>query len=173
MKPTTAFLSVILGMCVATVVLVGVRSAPRASSSGTVKRVAISQPAIARNFAKLPLHFEPNLGQSDSRVKFLSRQARFSAFLTTDGAVVALQRSKDSDTEKPPHASSQLQARAREGSPACPSDLQNEAARSESRGQDGGCRRAAGQEQLLHRERSQEMAHECAQLRQGALRRGV
>lgn len=44
----------------------------------------------ARAFAALPLAFEPNQGQSDSRVRFLSRRPGYSLFLTAQGAVVSL-----------------------------------------------------------------------------------
>ena len=40
----------------------------------------------------LPLFFEPNQGQTDSRVKFLARGAGYGLFLTGDEAVLSLQR---------------------------------------------------------------------------------
>src|SRR5208337_4309354 len=43
--------------------------------------------------AKLPLSFEPNLGQADPRVKFLSRGPGYTLFLAEDEAVVALRKS--------------------------------------------------------------------------------
>ena len=43
--------------------------------------------------AKLLLSFEPNLGQADPRVKFLSRGPGYTLFLTEDEAVVALRKS--------------------------------------------------------------------------------
>ena len=42
------------------------------------------------SFAKLPLAFEPNQGQSDPRVLFLSRNAGSTLFLTAEEAVVSL-----------------------------------------------------------------------------------
>ena len=42
---------------------------------------------------ELPLSFEPNLGQADPRVKFLSRGSGYTLFLTEDEAVVALRKS--------------------------------------------------------------------------------
>jgi hypothetical protein len=44
--------------------------------------------------AKLALSFEPNLGQADPRVKFLSRGPGYTLFLAQDEAVVALWRSR-------------------------------------------------------------------------------
>jgi len=41
--------------------------------------------------AKAPMSFEANQGQTDKRVKFLSRGAGYTLFLTAGGAVMALQ----------------------------------------------------------------------------------
>src|SRR5271165_438828 len=46
--------------------------------------------AARASFAKLPLSFEENAGQTDSRVKYTSRGAGYSLFLTSDEAVFAL-----------------------------------------------------------------------------------
>jgi hypothetical protein len=46
---------------------------------------------LAENFGRLPLSFEPNRGQTDKRVKFLSRGPGYTMFLTADGAVLKLQ----------------------------------------------------------------------------------
>ena len=43
-------------------------------------------------FARLPLSFEPNQGQTDPKVKFLSRAGRRTLWLTNDEAVLALTR---------------------------------------------------------------------------------
>ncbi len=42
------------------------------------------------NFAKLPMRFEPNLGQTDPQVKFLSRGAGYTLFLTPSEAVLSM-----------------------------------------------------------------------------------
>jgi hypothetical protein len=44
-------------------------------------------------YGKLPLRFEPNQGQTDPRVKFLSRGTGYALFLTADGAVISLRGS--------------------------------------------------------------------------------
>jgi hypothetical protein len=49
-------------------------------------------------YGKLPLGFEANQGQTDSRVRFLSRGGGYSLFLTPNEAVLALQRGQ---TQKP------------------------------------------------------------------------
>jgi hypothetical protein len=43
------------------------------------------------NYGKLPLGFEANQGQTDSRVRFLSRGRGYRLFLTADEAVLELQ----------------------------------------------------------------------------------
>src|SRR5438876_10061274 len=48
---------------------------------------------IVEGYGKLPLAFEANQGQSDPQVKFLSRGAGYSLFLTADAAVLSLQPS--------------------------------------------------------------------------------
>src|SRR5207245_9298834 len=45
---------------------------------------------IVEGYGKLPLAFEANQGQSDPQVKFLSRGAGYSLFLTSNEAVLAL-----------------------------------------------------------------------------------
>jgi Bacterial Ig-like domain (group 3)/Beta-propeller repeat len=49
---------------------------------------------IAENYGRLPLSFEANYGQSDARVKFLSRTSGYSVFLTGDEAVLTLRGRK-------------------------------------------------------------------------------
>jgi len=44
------------------------------------------------SYGKLPLSFEVNLGQTDKRVKFLSRGSGYSLFLTTNEAVLVLKK---------------------------------------------------------------------------------
>ena len=43
-------------------------------------------------YAKLPLSFEPNRGQTDEQVHFLSRRRGYTLFLTSTEAVLALRR---------------------------------------------------------------------------------
>ena len=55
----------------------------------------IENPPTARNFfGRLPLSFEPNQGQADSRVKFLARGHGYALFLTNDGAVFTFSETK-------------------------------------------------------------------------------
>jgi hypothetical protein len=64
---------------------------PIAASTSTAGP-KIASPAVAANYGKLPLSFEMNRGQSDSRVKFISRGAGYSLFLTGSAAVLNLSK---------------------------------------------------------------------------------
>jgi hypothetical protein len=46
-------------------------------------------------FSRLPLSFEPNVGQTDSQVKFLTRGPGYNLFLTPDEAVLSLEQPTD------------------------------------------------------------------------------
>jgi len=52
-------------------------------------------------YAHLPLSFEPNQGQTDEQVKFLSRGAGYTLFLTRDEAVLTLQKPAPRNQESP------------------------------------------------------------------------
>src|SRR5256884_6505233 len=51
------------------------------------------QQRLAENYGKVPLSFEADRGQTDPRVKFLSRGSGYTLFLTSDEAVLALRKS--------------------------------------------------------------------------------
>src|SRR5262249_53994467 len=57
-------------------------------------RSPLSQPAISKrqsnNFGSAPLHFEENVGQTGSDVRFLSRGPGYTLFLTHSEAVFVL-----------------------------------------------------------------------------------
>lgn len=76
-------------------------SAPRSSTghkpappfpSATGPQVPSPQ-EVRANFGHLPMVFEPNQGQTDSRVKFLAHGANYGLFLTANEAVLALHKS--------------------------------------------------------------------------------
>jgi len=62
--------------------------APRTAAASQASPAAAA--AARASFARLPLSFEENAGQTDARVKYTSRGAGYSLFLTNDEAVVAL-----------------------------------------------------------------------------------
>ena len=80
--------------------------------------------------AKLPLSFEPNLGQADSRVKFLSRGRGYTLFLTKDEVALAMQkpgvRSQKSEirNQKSEVRTASLSSSARSPQPQRPSYLE-------------------------------------------------
>jgi len=49
-------------------------------------------PTLQRNYSQLPLSFEPNVGQSDARVQFVSRGQGYNIFLTSTEAVFILHK---------------------------------------------------------------------------------
>src|ERR1700676_32035 len=51
----------------------------------------LSQAKLIESYGKLPLSFEANHGQTDQRVKFLSRGRGYALFLTSDETVLSLQ----------------------------------------------------------------------------------
>jgi hypothetical protein len=60
-----------------------------------------TQAAIRESYSRLPLSFEANHGQTDSRVKFLSRGSGYTLFLTEDEAVFSLHGSEARDNTSP------------------------------------------------------------------------
>jgi hypothetical protein len=74
------------------------------AKAGTTAAPAPSDAAkhAAANYGKIPLSFEPNKGQTDASVKFLSRGSGYSLFLTKDEVVLNLERQKaTAQAEKP------------------------------------------------------------------------
>jgi beta-propeller repeat-containing protein/Big-like domain-containing protein len=65
---------------------------------------------IEAAYAKLPLSFEPNRGQTDARVKFLSRAGRRTLWLTKDEAVLAIAPLRAGSGEKQEVARKQNQS---------------------------------------------------------------
>jgi hypothetical protein len=54
------------------------------------------QPKLVASYGKLPLSFEANQGQTDSRVRFLARGRGYTIFLTDSEAVLTLRKSSPS-----------------------------------------------------------------------------
>jgi uncharacterized protein (TIGR03437 family) len=65
-----------------------------ASAQRPSTRVSLDRTAAA-NYGKLPLSFEPNHGQTDPGVQFLSRGAGYTIFLSPASATFALRRNGD------------------------------------------------------------------------------
>src|ERR1700683_121684 len=61
-----------------------------AAHSAINKHSATNKNDAAARRASLPLYFEPNVGQSDPQVRFLSQSSRYSLFFTDAGTVCSL-----------------------------------------------------------------------------------
>ena len=86
----------------------GTRSLSKLSATEESMRARLSEA-----YGKLPLQFEANEGQTDARVKFISRGSGSDLFLTSDGAVLSLdatRRHGDTQTrrEEIPNQKSQI-----------------------------------------------------------------
>ena len=66
---------------------------------------AVAAKHAAANYGKIPLSFEPNRGQTDASVKFLSRGSGYSLFLTKDEVVLNLERQQAATQGDKPAAS--------------------------------------------------------------------
>jgi hypothetical protein len=75
-------------------------SAVKAKSAISPTVVPAQKVRQAESYGELPLSFEANQGQTDSRVKFLSRGRGYSLFLTGDEAVLSLPGARQSMGDK-------------------------------------------------------------------------
>ncbi len=87
-----------LFLCVTTPLLLMSQSNLIPAPIGASQADPKAQAKILDSYGKLPLSFEANHGQTDGRVKFLSRTGSYSLFLTGDEAVLALS-GKKADTK--------------------------------------------------------------------------
>jgi Tol biopolymer transport system component len=74
---------------------IGASSTAHSNSKPTTMKPA------ANSYGKLPMSFEKNQGQTDRKVKFLSRGSGYSLFLTSDEAVLALRPPARDDGRQP------------------------------------------------------------------------
>ena len=68
--------------------------AKAATSRGDSQAGLASRAFLTQNYGKIPLSFEANQGQTDARVKFLSRGPGYTLFLTGEDVVLVLTGSK-------------------------------------------------------------------------------
>src|SRR6266545_7574688 len=71
------------------------------------RELEASTPArVKADYGKLPLSFEANLGQTDSKVKFLARGSGYALFLTANETVLRYRNEptsgQDHDSKEPP-----------------------------------------------------------------------
>jgi len=86
-------LLVLLGVVAVIIGPVYANLASRVDSNNSSLPSGTSGKSVLTSFAQLPLYFEKNEGQSDSRVKFLARGSGYGVFLTSSSAVLRLQHS--------------------------------------------------------------------------------
>ncbi|MEP6819897.1 MAG: SBBP repeat-containing protein, partial [bacterium] len=82
------------------------------------KRQVLSGPALREFTAKLPLSFEQNLGQLDSRARFSARGAGYNLFLTSTGAILELRKNNSRTSRKTQSKSARHFQPEAESSPA-------------------------------------------------------
>jgi len=73
------------------------RTTPNLTPSARTRSAQLgtrTQAQLSEAYGKVPLSFEANRGQTDSRVKFLSRGSGYTLFLTGDEAVLSLKSQK-------------------------------------------------------------------------------
>jgi hypothetical protein len=63
-------------------------------------KVTTNRASVSANYGKLPLSFEANQGQTNAKVRFLSRGSGYSLFLTDTEAVLALRKADKQDLQK-------------------------------------------------------------------------
>ena len=64
----------------------------RPSATSAANLSGASQPQLLASYARLPLSFEANHGQTDRQVKFLSRGSAYTLFLTSNETVLSLSK---------------------------------------------------------------------------------
>ncbi|MGD9167506.1 MAG: hypothetical protein PVH33_12400, partial [Syntrophobacterales bacterium] len=79
------------------------------TSSGAQDEVVRTR--VSKSYWRLPLRFEANQGQTDSRVKFLSRGLGYNVFLTPGEAVFSLRSNKTFRVEDNPERDSKTRKR--------------------------------------------------------------
>jgi uncharacterized repeat protein (TIGR01451 family) len=67
-------------------------AAPRVQPVAAPHAPAVKRRQVLRNYANLPLTFEPNLGQSDTQVKFLAHGQGYGLLLTANRAVLLVRQ---------------------------------------------------------------------------------
>ena len=82
----------IAAVCVALLCSAWVVLPASSAGRGTASSASL-RPTLPTSYGKLPLSFEPNFGQTDGEVKFISRGAGYTLFLTPTEAVFSLQHS--------------------------------------------------------------------------------
>ena len=88
----------VLGL-IALIVALGIGTTTQGAMPATASNLnSSSNVRLIETYGKLPMSFEPNQGQADGQVQFLSRGSGYTLFLTSTEAVLALFRPEARDT---------------------------------------------------------------------------
>ena len=113
-------------------------------------------PAVQENYANLPLAFEPNAGQADPQVRFLTRSHGMTIFFTDNEAVMVLQKPEKTAPDR--LRRHEVPRQDGDGGGA------HEAGRRAKTQTGYGLGEVAGDQQLLYRQRPGEVAHGYTEL---------
>jgi len=69
----------------------------RSSKSAPISSQGVRQVQVSRKYDSLPLSFEPNVGQTDPSVRYISHGSGYTLFLTGDEAVLSLEQPDEPD----------------------------------------------------------------------------
>ncbi len=75
-------------------------TAPPLASSGSTSTERVAQSRSVEPSRTPPMAFEPNVGQTDSTVRYLARGAGYAVFLTSEGATLSVVHSATTDTHR-------------------------------------------------------------------------
>ena len=114
-EPTQARWAFLRGRCFVTLGLFGLAiiglSLALSAARGSSLRDARNPKAWSGSYAQVPLSFEANHGQTDSRVKFLARGQGYTLFLTGHDAVLVLSSGMSGRKAKQPASSAVVRLR--------------------------------------------------------------
>src|SRR5207244_3792246 len=98
-KPKLFLFITFLALAVAAFILI---AAPLRTASLTGKNIRppLSERVVA-SYMRLPMRFEENRGQVDSRAKFVAHGPGYALFLTSNEAVLTLRKEQESEESRP------------------------------------------------------------------------
>ena len=79
--------------------------------AGTAASLPVNKAKYVQDYGKIPLYFEKNAGQTDSKVQYLARGAGYALFLTPDEAVLSLHKSAGKSVKRQKSDSAVIRAR--------------------------------------------------------------
>ena len=89
-KVKRAVAKIIFVTLIQTVFLVAIMESTFAARTSTAAPDKAVRTRVSNSYWRLPLRFEANLGQTESRVRYIARGLGYNLFLTSDEAVFSL-----------------------------------------------------------------------------------